>query len=150
MAGFMDGYRQGVAKARTARGAVNPGREERFVEPESEFDAPTDDMGQSPRAADELETALRARDAEIEQHKKLIAELAEFTKQQKARIAELEGVSAPLVAVLLMPGVKTGLLNRFHPDKHPDADDAKRAAYNEALRVINEAYGIVDQIQASG
>jgi hypothetical protein len=150
MAGFMDGYRQGVARARAARGAVYPDREERFVEPEPEFNARPDEIAQFAPGSAELETALREREAEIEQHKKLLAELAEFTEQQKARIAELEAMIAPLVAVLLIPGVKTGLINRFHPDKHPEADEATRTAYNEALRVINEAYAVVNRIQASG
>jgi hypothetical protein len=153
MAGFMDGYREGRNEVRAKRGAPPLVRKQDSDDPRREFDVPNGDAG------DEAvwEGDSPARDSEVAEIRRLLADvtaLAEGQKgeieQQAIRVAELGAMIAPLVAVLLMPGVKTGLVNRFHPDKHPDADDTKRAAYNEALRVINEAYAIVDQIQASG
>jgi hypothetical protein len=68
----------------------------------------------------------------------LDAALRELTKL-KDSVAGLETVAAPLVAVLLMPGVKTMLTNRFHPEKHPEANAEQRAAYEEAMSVVNAA-----------
>ena len=50
--------------------------------------------------------------------------------------------------MLLIPGVKAMLVNRFHSDKHPEATAEQRAAYEEAMKVINEAYEVIAKIQA--
>jgi hypothetical protein len=139
--GFMDEFRHGRAAARAARDAPNTGGDD-------DFDALGGDAGQHSARIAELEAALRERDGEAAKHKQLIADLKEFAEQLQARVAGLETVAAPLVAVLLMPGVKAMLVNRFHPDKHPEANAEQRAAYGEALSVINESYTVVDKVQA--
>jgi hypothetical protein len=90
---------------------------------------------------------LRERDGQAAESKQLIADLAAFAEQLQARVAGLETVATPLVAVLLMPGVKAMLINRFHRDKHPEANAEQRAAYDEAMRVINAAYAVIEKIQ---
>src|SRR3954453_3924613 len=77
-----------------------------------------------------------------------LGELTQSTGELQARTAELESVATPLAAALLMPGVKAMLANRFHPDKYPDATAEQRAAYEEAMKVVNEAYTVTEKIQA--
>ena len=36
----------------------------------------------------------------------------------------------------MLPGLKTFLLQRFHPDKHPEADEQQRRAFTEAMQAI--------------
>ena len=133
--GFMDEFRRGRAQARAARGAPPLDDGHGAVGPVDAADERIEDAEQHPARADELETALR--------------ELTEYAEELQARVAGLETVAAPLVAVLLMPGVKAMLVNRFHPDKHPEANPEQRGAYEEALRVINDAYAVIEKIQAS-
>src|SRR4051794_14381513 len=77
-----------------------------------------------------------------------LGELTQSIGELQARTAELEGVATPLAAALLIPGVKAMLANRFHPDKNPDATAEQRAGYEEAMKVINEAYAVIAKIQA--
>src|SRR4051812_38109606 len=94
--------------------------------------------------ADDAEQ-LRERVGELED---VLRELTEYAEQLQARMAELESVATPLATALLMPGVKAMLANRFHPDKNPDATAEQLAAYEEAMKVINEAYAVIAKIQA--
>src|SRR3954447_21536371 len=95
--------------------------------------------------ADEDAEQLRERVLELED---VLRDLTEYAEQLQARIAELETVATPLAAALLLPGVKTWLANQFHPDKHPEATPEQRAAYETAMKVINEAYALIAKIQA--
>jgi len=132
--GFMDEFRRGRAAARAARGAP----------PLDQSDAGPDGMC----GADERIEDAEQPEAHIAELKAALRELTEYAEQLQARVAGLETVAAPLAAVLLMPGVKTMLVNRFHPDRNPQANAEQRAAYGEALRVINEAYAVIEKIQA--
>jgi hypothetical protein len=73
----------------------------------------------------------------------------------QARIAELEAAAAqtgngdatvaPLIAVLDLPGVKTWLLSRFNPAKHPDATELERRLLARNQQKISAAYEIVER-----
>jgi hypothetical protein len=52
-------------------------------------------------------------------------------------------VAEPFAEVLCLPGVEKGLRNRFHPDKHPQADEAERRALTEATQKINAVYSAI-------
>ena len=52
-----------------------------------------------------------------------MGELAETVELLQARVVELIGGAEPMAKVLRLPGVKTWLLQRFHPDKYPEADE---------------------------
>src|SRR4051794_3072471 len=86
---------------------------------------------------------LKAYIAELEA---ALEELNEHAENLKARADDLETALetavAPLMATLLLPGVKAWVLNQFHPDKHPNATPEQRAAYETATKVINEAYAL--------
>ncbi len=146
--GFMDEFRRGRDEARAARGAppLNAGPagtgDERIEDAEAYFGDAADE-----RIEELVEDAeqLRARIAELEA---ALRELTEYAEQLQASVAGLETVAAPLVAVLLMPGVKTMLTNHFHPEKHPEANAEQRAAYKEAMSAVNEAYDVIKKIQA--
>jgi len=145
--GFMDGYRRGRAQARAARGAPPLGQSD--AGPAGTGDERIEDAEPYPDdAADQrVEDAepLQARVAELEA---ALRELTLYAEQLQASVTGLETVAAPLVAVLLMPGVKTMLTNRFHPEKHSDANAEQRAAYEEAMSVVNQAYDVIKKIQA--
>jgi hypothetical protein len=69
----------------------------------------------------------------------------------------MQAMVEPLVAALQisankrlgLPSVKAVLVNRFHPEKHPEANAETRAAYDEAMQVINNAYAWIKKIQES-
>src|SRR5208337_3230719 len=101
-------------------------------------------------AVAEMEAALQQRDAELTETKRLVAELKDYAEQLQSRVVELIAGAEPMAKVLRLPGVKTFLLQRFHPDKYPDADDRQRALMTEALKTINAAYALADELQTSG
>jgi hypothetical protein len=82
---------------------------------------------------------------------KTFAELSALADQLNARVeaqdAEIEELRAQITAcagVLKLPGVKTWLLNRFHPDRHPGATDEERKAFDECTQMMNAAYEVVE------
>jgi hypothetical protein len=82
-------------------------------------------------------------------------ELMARAESLQARIAELEAAAAqtgngdatvaPLIAVLDLPGVKTWLLSRFNPAKHPDATELERRLLARNQQKISAAYEIVER-----
>jgi len=113
---------------------------------------------------DELSAERRNLDARheedtqlLEDSKRLIGELTQFAERLKAALEGMQAMVAPLAAALCipankkldLPSVKAVLVNRFHPEKHPEADAETRAAYGEAMQVINDAYAWIKQIQDS-
>jgi hypothetical protein len=50
-----------------------------------------------------------------------------------------------LIDLLRLPGVKTWLLSRFHPDKHPNASRAEREALTAVFEKIVRAYQFVER-----
>jgi hypothetical protein len=77
-----------------------------------------------------------------------LAEITALAEQLQARVDELEAGGAEvtvLAGVLRLPGVKTWLLSRFHPDKHTDANETERKALTDASQMINAAYEFVER-----
>ena len=69
--------------------------------------------------------------------------LKEYAEQLQAQLEQLAAGVEPMAKVLMLPGVKTFLLQRFHPDKHPDADEQQRQVFTEAMQAITAAYAVV-------
>jgi hypothetical protein len=148
MPGFREAFRQGRDEARAARGAPPLPREEQELRPGEWADGePADDTAQNPARIAELEASLRERDDEIAETKRLLAEVTEFAEQMQSRVVELIAGAEPMAKVLLLPGVKTFLLQRFHPDKHPTADNEQHELLTAALQTITTAYGLAKEIR---
>jgi chromosome segregation ATPase len=126
-----------------------PALEESFAE--NDWDEARADGGDNePREReDELEGQLRKRETELDEHRALQAEAANEIERLSARNAELEAERDSLVRVLAMPNVKKSLVKRFFPDANPGADPATLQTLTEMAKVINEAYAIVEKVQAS-
>jgi hypothetical protein len=117
MAGFLDDFKRGFAQARADTTRTKQRREPAGREPSTPANA-----------ADDKET---------------FAETAALAEQLNARVNELETQLAGTAVygeVLLLPGVKTYLVARFHPDKHRDANETERQGLTENLQKINTAY----------
>jgi hypothetical protein len=56
-----------------------------------------------------------------------------------ARVSELEAELAVVSEVLRLPGIKSFVMRRFHPDK-PDITDAERQWLTGAMQKVNAAY----------
>jgi hypothetical protein len=108
------------------------------------------------RARAELPPALPRRNAlprEGEmpaEAQKSFAEVSALADQQNARIIELEAELAASPAaifaeVLRLPGVRTFLVARFHPDKHRDTNEVERAQLTGQLQKINAAYEALEK-----
>ena len=54
-----------------------------------------------------------------------------------------------MATALLLPKVKPGLMNAFHPDKHPNADAHEHEKLTAALQIITTAYAAAERLQAS-
>jgi hypothetical protein len=81
-----------------------------------------------------------------------LAEVTELADQLQARVDELEGeragsMGAVLTEVLRLPGVKMWLLAKFHPDKHPHANEAERDVHTQNFQKVNAAYEIIEHGQ---
>jgi hypothetical protein len=143
MASFKEAFRQGREQARAARGAPPLSGDGR--------DAPgfgeARDRGPEPAIAAEFEEALRQRDDELTEAKQLLTEMTDYAETMEARVIELIAGSEPMARVLLLPGVKTFLLQRFHPDKYPNADDKQRELLTSALKTINAAYARAGELR---
>jgi chromosome segregation ATPase len=136
-------------RRREAEEAAISAREEAAAE--NQWDEPrADDLEGDAREREiGLEGELRERETELEEHRALQAEAANEIERLTARIAELEAECKPLVQVLTMPNVKTSLMKRFFPDANAGADPETMRTLTEMAKVINEAYAIVEKIQAS-
>jgi hypothetical protein len=157
MAGYRDRVRQRRNQMRAARGA------EPLPEPEArrgrngpdDPNAPPPAWDETPAAQSEAvdnaqaQAAMHEREEELAEAKRLIGELKDYAEQLESRVGELVAGAAPLVATLLLPGVKTFLLTKFHPDKYPEASDEQRAKLTEATKTITAAYARADALQAS-
>jgi chromosome segregation ATPase len=102
----------------------------------------------------ELEAELRARETELVEKRQLLIELAGLAEQLKAELAALPEDTARLCAEVLrlpaistktakVPSVRNLLADRFHPAKHPKADEDALRALNEATQKINRAYDAI-------
>ena len=83
---------------------------------------------------------MRQREDDLGEAKQLLTEMTDYAEKMEARVIELIAGSEPMARVLLLPGVKTYLLQRFDRDKYPGADDKQRELLTSALKTINAAY----------
>jgi hypothetical protein len=90
---------------------------------------------------------LQERDRELADTKRLLVELKDYAEQLQNRVVELIAGAEPMAKALRLPGVKTYLLQRFHPDKYPDADDRQRELFTEAFKTITAAYAVASELQ---
>jgi hypothetical protein len=90
---------------------------------------------------------LRQRDDDLAEAKQLLAEMTDYAEKMEARVIELIAGSEPMARALMLPGVKIYLLQRFHPDKYPDADDQQREQLTNALKTNNAAYAKAGELR---
>jgi hypothetical protein len=144
MASFKEAFRQGREQARAARGA--PPLSRNGWDASAPDEAAADDAAEAPVIA-EFEEALRQRDDDLAEAKQLLTEMTDYAEKMEGRVIELIAASEPMARVLLLPGVKVYLLQRFHPDKYPDADDKQRELLTNALKTINAAYAKAGELR---
>jgi hypothetical protein len=157
MAGFRDRFRTALAEAdaAAARAAASEARGKRWWEDLENTMSPKADAwtgnagGQPAPDVADLDSALRQRDDELADIKRRLAEMTDYAEQMQSRVVELIAGAEPMAKTLRLPGVKTFLLNRFHPDKHPTADDAQRELLTEAFKTITAAYALAGELQTS-
>lgn len=142
--GFWDNFRDGRNQVRAAYGAplLNAigGREEPHA---GHHEEPMEAGGD----AAELQAALAQRDSELEEARQLIGELKSYAEQLEERVGELVAGADPMAKALMLPGVRTFLLTKFHPDKYPDADEHQHSLLVNAIKTINAAYECADKLQ---
>jgi len=105
---------------------------------------------------DEMKQALDGLVAFAERKTQALDELVPVVEQLQARVAELEAMPdggeifaevlrLPAISMktVKVPSVKNLLLDRFHPEKHPKADDEARQALKERTQKINAAYDVI-------
>jgi hypothetical protein len=81
---------------------------------------------------------------------RVVAEVVALAEALQARVDELEaerGDAGVIADVLRLPGVKIWLLARFHPDKHPHANEAERELHAQNFQKIKAVYEIVERDQ---
>lgn len=137
--GFWDDFRNGRDQVRAASGAPRVDRDRR--QNRDAWDDRT--TGGGAPGNTELRAALEQRERELDDAFRLLAEMKEFIELQSNRVIELIGAVEPMASVLRLPGVKTYLLQHFHPDVHPNASAAEREVCTEAMKAINAAYAII-------
>jgi hypothetical protein len=159
MPGYWDDVRQLRNEMRTARGAAplperrrkagqdrpqpQPSRDETPAWDETSLGDTEENSG----GAAEAQAAVQ--DGELAEAKRLLAEMTDYAEQLENRVAELIAGAEPMAKVLRLPGVKTFVLNKFHPDKYPEADERQHALLTEAIKTINAAYARADALQTS-
>jgi hypothetical protein len=138
---FWEDFRNGRDQVRAAKGAPRVDRDRKQDRDAWDKGA---GGGQASGSA-ELQAALEQRERELDDAFRLLAEMKEFVELQSNRVIELIGAIEPMANVLRLPGVKTFLLQRFHPDAHPNASAAEREALTEAMKAINAAYAVLSK-----
>jgi hypothetical protein len=160
MVGFRDRFRAALAEgdAAAARAAASEAKGRRWWEDLETTVTPAADEwtnnagdagGQPAPDVADLDSALRQRDDELADIKRLLAEMTDYAEKMEARVIELIAGAEPMAKTLRLPGVKTFLMNKFHPDKYPDADARQRELLTEALKTINAAYALAGELQTS-
>jgi hypothetical protein len=150
--GFLDDFYRGIDQVRAARGAPPPngrnrgrdaghnnGWDDRARGANDRQEPPPPPQPEGPGVA-ELEAALRERDQSLEEALRIMAGLKEYAEQMEDRVTQLLAGAQPMARVLLLPGVKSFLLHRFHPDKHPDANEQQKQMLTEAMQMITAIY----------
>jgi hypothetical protein len=113
--------------------------------------------------AEQLQASNAALQAECTEKKEALDGLVPFVEQLQARIAELEAtppddaevftdvLRLPAISTksVKVPAVRNLLADRFHPAKHPKAEDDALLALNEATLKINAAYDAIKRRRSS-
>lgn len=146
--GFWDEFRRGRDDIRAAQGAPPVGGKGRDESRNNDWRGNggwQDEQPHRPGAHSiaGLEAALRERDDNLEEALRVVVELKKYAEQLQEQMAQLTAGVEPMAKVLMLPGVKTFLLQRFHPDKYPDADEEQRRLITEAMQAITVAYAAV-------
>jgi hypothetical protein len=150
MPSFRETFLEARNEARAARGAPPLGRDQGNAgAADDRYDAAGDVGGHSAAKVAQLEDALQQRADELLEIKRLLAEMADYAELMEARVIELIAGAEPMAKALLLPGVKTFLLQRFHPDKYPDAGEKERELLTNALKTINAAYSRAGELQTA-
>jgi uncharacterized coiled-coil protein SlyX len=94
-------------------------------------------------------TELKARMTEDTQRIEIlterVAELGGQLSDAQAARESLIKIVKQLIEVLKLPGVRKWLLERFHPDRYPDARPVQRHELENTASLINAAYDIVNE-----
>jgi hypothetical protein len=149
-----EAVRQRRNEMRAARG-MPPLRERRGEPEQNEFELPPlceeagGLAGQKEPRADELQAELQQCESGLDDQRRLIGELKDYAEQLQNRVVELIAGNEPMAKALLLPGVKTFLLQRFHPDKYPDADERQHELLTEAMKTITAAYTCAAELHTS-
>lgn len=149
--GFLDDFYRGRDQVRAARGdppanGRNRGRDADHNDGRSDEAHNTNGWQEEPAPQPEgpriveLEAALRERDQSLEEALRIMAGLKEYAEQMEDRVTQLLAGIQPMARVLLLPGVKSFLLHRFHPDKHPDASEQQKQMLTEAMQMVTAVY----------
>jgi hypothetical protein len=88
---------------------------------------------------------------ESETNERLREAWRQLAEALQARVDELEfGLSAETVFadVLRLPGVRSWLLSRFHPDQHRNANEAQRRVLIKILGKVSAAYELIERRRA--
>lgn len=152
--GFFDDFRRGRDEIRASQAA--PRTDGRKRSKDADHNNGWDDRAQGanqwqeepvpppagPGVA-ELEAALRESDQNLEEALRIMQGLKEYAEQMEDRVTQLLAGVQPMARVLVLPGVKTFLLHRFHPDKHPDANEEQKLKLTEAMQMITAVYAFL-------
>lgn len=130
--GWLERFGEGWVEAREAIDKLPPPPARR-----RRADRDADRGAQPAHVASEASASLLD---ELDEARRVIADLTDAVERQKAR-------ADAYAVVLVLPGVKLWLINRFHPDKHPNANEAEKAALNETLQTINAAYDALENAE---
>jgi hypothetical protein len=145
MAGVIDEFRAGRNEARARRGASSRSRP---GTPESPL-SPTETGIVGGASVADLEAALRSHEDELAESKRLLGEMTDYAEMMQSRVIELIAAGEVMAKALRLPGVKTFLVQRFHPDKYPDADAEKRELLTRAFQTITAAYARAGELQSA-
>jgi hypothetical protein len=137
MPSFGDAFRRGRDEARAKRGL--PPLPARTLPPD-DLVCEVDGIAENSAQPSDFAAALRMRDDDLAEAKRLLGEVTDYAEMIEARLIKVIGKAEVMAKALRLPGVKIFLLQRFHPDKYPDADEKQHALLTDALKTINAAY----------
>lgn len=160
MAKWWDALRDGYETGRVQYGGQPPRRRQ----PEGQPDAPPHDPNgwdlppMEEPVADQtseiealqatiagLQGEVTALKAQLTEDAQRIGTLTEAAAVLRGHLVTAHTAYEPLIEVLKLPGVRKWLLEKFHPDRYPDANPVQRDALERAAGVINAAYDIVKE-----
>jgi hypothetical protein len=172
---WLQALQKGYDNGRTQYGGRPPPKQQKWAQPEaiengdglpenfeqeefesSEMDGPV--HADTQRAADQareieemraiaagLNVEIARLEAQRVQDGQKIEALTEAADQLRGHLGDALASCQPVIEVLKLPGVRKWLLEKFHPDRYPDANEAQKEALANAAALINAAYDVVKQ-----